>query len=370
MIYDFNQNVIFRPIREHQDNLIASFSRINESIQPNNINFQNLNPYIGLKLHQSVLNQIKSLLLLRSKQCYRYLKEIGFGVIIVALFILTGVIATALQKVLATPATGAIILSLVLLVSIEIKREDTHFLKSIFGSKQQLIKYKIIENVLIIFPVLIFQGIFFRWDIILCIIVICGGIAFIPLNLLKSQSKERKRSIPFIPLSLFEIKFYVEKKLWTFVFVWILLFLGGLHISLWVLGMFVLCTFPIDIYTPTESREMVNYTPHFVFNKIKEGLRFFLLFATLPTLIILVFTDINIFILVYGVSALILSLILSISKKYVSYYGVNESIPSTTSTMILVFIMLAPGGILITLSACIYYYIQAENHMKRIYAIL
>ena len=271
---------------------------------------------------------------------------------------------------LTTPASGAIILSFVLLISIEVKREDTFFLKSILASKQHLIRYKFIENVLITFPILIFQGIFLRWDIILYIIIICGLITLLPFHLLRPQSKERKRSIPFIPLSLFEIKFYVEKKFWTFVLVWILLLLGGLHISLWVLGMFILCTFPIDIYTPTESREMVNYTPNFVLKKIKEGISFFLLFAVPSTLITLVFTDTNILVVVYGISALVLSVILSISKKYTSYYGVVESIPSTTSTMILVFIMLAPGGILITLSACIYYYFQAENHMKRIYAVL
>ncbi len=316
------------------------------------------------------MKQIKSLLLLRSNQCYRYLNEIGFGIIIVAIFILTGVIFTALQKVLAIPAIVAPIFSLLILISIEIRRRDTFFLKSIFESKKGFIRFKFIESVLIISPILIFQGLFFKWHIVLLIISICSMNACFPFHLFNSQQKERKPDFNSIPLTLFEVKFYIEKKTWVFVLIWALLILGAIHISLWIIGMLFLCTLPVEIYSPIESREMINYRSFFVRKKILDSIIFFVLFVSLPTVVTLVFNHTNLVVLLYGIIAMFLSLILSVGKKYSSYYGVNEFVPSTTSTMILTFLMLAPGGILITLSACIYYYIRAEKHMKNIYVIL
>jgi len=315
------------------------------------------------------LKQIKSLLILRCKQGYRYLDEIGFGILAVAIIILTGILFNLLDQILSTSAEYAPLLALILLVSTEIKRRDTFFLKSIFQSKEHLIRYKSIENTLIVLPIIIFQSIYLNWDIILYTILICIIVSAIPFHLFKPQSEERKKSISFIPLSLFEVKFYVEKHYWTISFVLILLLLGGLHISLWILGMFILCVFPVDIFTPRESREMITYSPFFVFKKIKGNAWLFLAFTIIPSIITYIFTQTNILILLYGIIAMLLSLTLSICKKYASYYGVSDIAPSTTATMILIFLMLAPGGILITFSACIYYYFQAEKHMKKIYAI-
>lgn len=287
-----------------------------------------------------------------------------------AIFILTGAIFNSLQRVLDIPTREAIFLSIVIILSIEFKRQDSTFLKSIFETQRQLIVYKFIENVFIITPILIFQCIFLQWDIIFYIIISCGILASIPFYKFKSQAKERKKSIDFIPLTLFEIKFYFEKKIWSMSFVWILLMLGGFHISLWILGMFILCMVPIDIFTPVESREMIKYESLFVLKKIRGGTLFFLLFAVLPTTITYIFAQPNILILIYGIVALLLSLTLSISKKYATYYGVTEYTSSSTSTMVLIFLMLPPGGILITFTACIYYYFKAEKHMKNNYASL
>lgn len=316
------------------------------------------------------MKQIKSLLLLRSNQCYRYLDEIGFGFILVAIFLLTGLILSALQNILSIPAIGAILLSFALLIYIEIKRGDSFFLKSIFESRQSLITYKFIENILIALPIIIFQSVFLKWDIIAYIVLICGIVPLLPFHLINSKEKERKRELNIIPLQLFEIKFYFEKQFWTVVFFGLLLLMGCVHISLWIVGILVICMLPGEIYMPLESREMLKYTPHFVAKKIKSAAFFFLLLITIPTITTYIFNTADILILLYGVIAMLLSLTLCISKKYVAFYGVTESVPSTTSTIILILLMLAPGGILITLSACIYYYIKAEKHMKNTYATI
>lgn len=316
------------------------------------------------------MKQINSLLLLRTKQGYRYLNEIGFGIILLALFILTGIILSALQNILTAPAIGALFIVIILLLSVEIKREDGAFLTSIFDSKTEVFRYKFIENIMIASPVIIFQGFFLRWYIIIYTIAICGLITLLSFYLSRPKQKERKTSLSRIPLSLFEIKFYFEKNMWFIGFSWLLLSLGAFHISLWILGIFLLCTIPLDIYTPLESREMVAYRPYYIWHKMSKGIGFFLLFILLPSLITLLFSVENYLILIYGILALILSTTLAICKKYASYYGVNKKVHATTSTMILVFLMLAPGGILITFSACIYYYFRAEKHMKKIYAVI
>jgi hypothetical protein len=316
------------------------------------------------------VNQIITLLLLRAKQGYRFLHEIGFGFILFALFILTGFIFSALQNILTAPPIGALFLIIILLLGIETKRGDRFFLTSIFDTKMELIRYKFIENIMIALPIIVFQGIFQRWDIILDTMAICSLIAFLSLYINKPKQKERKTSLTRIPLSLFEIKFYFERRMSFFIIAWLLLCLGGFHISLWILGIFIFCTITLDIYTPSESREMVVYQPHFIRHKLSKGVGFFLLFIAIPSIITLLFSTEHYLVLIYGTIALILSTTLAICKKYASYYGVNQKIHATTSTMILVLLMLAPGGILITFSACIYYYFQAEKHMKNIYAVI
>ncbi len=322
------------------------------------------------QLHAIILKQTQALLFLRANQCYRYLKEIGFGIILVALFVLTGFIFQALQAVLETPTIWAPVFAAFVLIIIEIRRKDSFFLKSIFDQEIDLMRFKFIENVLITFPILIFQSVFLNWQVIILILIVCGVMTVLPFHLIKTQENERKKDFKFLPLSIFEIKFYLEKKYWSILFIWMLLFLGAWHISLWIVGIVFLCVMPVEIYAPLESREMLSYTPNFVFQKIWRSAGFFMLAALPPSILILILNPAYALVLSYGIVALLLSLTLAISKKYVSYYGVNKSVPTTTSTVILTFIMLAPGGILITLSACIYYYIQAEKHMKNNYAII
>ena len=316
------------------------------------------------------MKQYKALLVLRLKQGYRYLSEIGFVLIAVMLFVLTGTFFSLLQNILTSPALGSVPLSIIILVIIEMKRKDNIFLKSIFEAKQKFVKYKFIENLIVVSPILIFQLIFKRLDLVAMIIVICVLIAIISFYLVKSNEIEQKKSLKSIPLSLFEIKFYFEKNKWSLVFLWILLMLGGFHFSLWILGVLFLCMLPVEIYTPQESREMLNFEISFVGKKISKAAAFFMFYTLIPTLVTFIFSQVSILIILYGIIALLLSIILAISKKYVSYFGVSDYQPSPTSTVILILLMLAPGGILITLTACIYYYLQAENHMKKLYAII
>lgn len=283
---------------------------------------------------------------------------------------MTGVIFSALQNILSTSSLGAILLSFMILSSIEIKRKDTFFLKSIFDSRQKLIVYKLIENLIIVLPIIVFQSILFNLDIVVYIIGICAIFPFIPFHLISSKENERKRELNIIPLQLFEVKFYFERQILTVTFFWLLLLLGSIHISLWIIGILFICMLPGDIYSTLESREMLKYTPYFVGKKIKNAMVFFLLFIAIPTIITYIFNPSDILILLYGIIAMLLSLILCISKKYVSYYGVTKSVPSSVSTLILILAMLAPGIIIITFLACIYYYIKAENHMKKTYAAI
>lgn len=316
------------------------------------------------------MKQIISLLSLRAKQAYRYLHEIGFGIIAIAIFILTGIILSALQSILLMPASGAVLMALVLLLSIELKRKDTYFLKSIFQTDFKLFQFKFIENIFISLPIILFQGIFQQWSIILFIIGISGIVAILSFYLTHSKKDGSKISLQKIPLSLFEVRFYFEQKLWSILLIWILLCLGGFHISLWILGIIFLSALSIDIFTLLEPGEMVQYQHQFVFHKILRNVGFFLFSIAGPTLITLLLNPSSILIIIYGLAAISLSIVLSISKKYVSFYGVLENASSTKTATIIITLMLIPGGILITLAACFYYYFKAEKHMQNIYAII
>ncbi|MDF1697786.1 MAG: hypothetical protein P1U56_18205 [Saprospiraceae bacterium] len=315
-----------------------------------------------------MIDQYKTLLLFRCKQVYRYLDEIGFGFILLALIITSGLILNTLDTLLQFTAYGAIELAWMILLMVEYRRNDKYFLQSIFNSKREVINYKAIENVFILFPILLFQGILLRWDIIFYLLITCIGISFFSAYIVRAQPKERKFNLQFIPLTLFEIKFFMEKYVLYFIFIFVLLALGTLHISVWLLGLFLLIGLPIEIYKPLEPREMLRYTKDFVRTKIIRGTVFFLGFISVPTLAVLLFHPNYYLLIIYGTVAMVLSTCLSISKKYTTYYGVTESIGSTYSSIVLILLLVIPGGILITLAACIYYYVKAENHMKNYYA--
>ena len=316
------------------------------------------------------MKQANSLLLLRLKQGYRFLRETGFLLIAIALFILTGFILSALNNIMMVPARATLIVIPLVLLGIEFKRKDTFFLKSIFDDTKALYLYKFLENLCIVMPLLVFQAIFLRWAIVASIIGVTAIVSTAFLFIKLSRRENRKRSLEFIPLSLFEVRFYIEKRLWSMCFVFLLLCLGAFHISLWILGMVLLCTLPLDIFTHMEPREMMHYQPHFVLEKLRINIGFFLMIILLPAVLTLYFSTSFYVVVIYSIIALILCIALAIGKKYSAYFGVQPKVPSSTSTMILVFLMLAPGGILITLTACIYYYFKAEKHMKHTYAIL
>ena len=314
------------------------------------------------------MNQIRSIIILRIRQVYRYLDEIGFGIIAVALFILTGVIFNALKTILAINAVNVLFFVTALLFWVELRRKDIHFLKSIFQSPLDFTYFKLSENLLIVFPFILFHVYFRNWWIIAGMFTISGIMALLPIHRLQPQQMERKRELSFLPLSLFEFKFYIEKRKFAFTLLFIVMCLGAIHISLWILGAFILCMMPVDIFTPQEPNEMINYESNFLAKKIVRNAVFILGILTLPTLLTIITDPSVILILSYGILANLVALTLAISKKYASYFGVNPQNSATTSTAILTIIMLLPGGILITLGASIYYYLKAENNMKHLYA--
>lgn len=340
-------NLVLHPIK--------TFNAIISSILPRND-------------RRTVLKQIESLLRLRILQAYRYLAHIGFGLIVFALIILAGMLFSILGTVLEIPAKWAILAAGGLLIGIEIRRPDKFFLISVFDSYPQYWCFKFLEGILIASPILIFQSIFLRWDIVIGTLATIAVVSIIPFYRLRWNGKERKRSIHFIPLSLFETRFYFEKNWFGVLIIVLLLFLGVLHISLWILGMVFIVMLPIEIFTPHESREMIHFESGFVKNKIFKNLAFFLAVVIIPTLACALSSPSYMFVFIYVVYALILALSLAISKKYNSYYGLANYWPSSKSTMILTLLMLAPGGILITNVAAVYYYIKAENHIKSLYA--
>ena len=302
------------------------------------------------------------------RQVYRYLDEIGFGMIALALFILTGIIFSALQTILSLEADNVLFVVAVLLLWIELKRKDIHFLKTIFQSSSDFILFKIFENLLIVFPFFLFQLYFGNGWIIAGILVIGVAMAFLPIHRLQSQQTDKKRELSFIPLTLFEFKFYIEQRKIAFAFLFIIMCLGALHVSLWILGAFILCMIPVDVFTPQEPNEMITYESNFLAKKIVRNTAFVLSILALPTFISIIANPSNILIMTYGILAILVALTLAINKKYSGYYGVNPQNTSSTSTAILTLLMLLPGGILITASACIYFYFKAKNNMKFLYA--
>ena len=315
-----------------------------------------------------MLLHYKYILSLRLKQVFRYIENIGFGYLLFALVIVSGILLQLLEKLLELPSLYSIALGGLIIISIELYRNDIHFLKSTLPTQVSYFIFKVLENILIISPILIFQLLYRNWFSAFMLLITSAllGLLYIPYRM--NKSSEHKLDLAFIPISSFEIKFYAEKHFIILLLINLLLLTGTFHISLYILGMFLLLGIPIEIYKSSEPKEMVHYTNYFVFKKIVQSLMIAFLFISIPSILVLIVQPGYWMIITYSYIALSASIYLSISKKYHLFYGVNDISYSSNTNLILIYILLLPGGIFITLVAAFYFYLKAENHMKNLYA--
>lgn len=187
----------------------------------------------------------------------------------VCLILISGVVLQFVDRLLSLPAISALIVWPFFLFFIDIKRRDKIFLKSIFSSWATAGLYCGIEYVLLSSPLIIFQFTNKKWTMGIGLFFSCLLLGFISPFLRNSKSNSYKKSLVFIPLRFFEIRFLLEKqKIWLGAF--ILFALGGIyHFGFLVVALFFFILFLPEAFRHLEPIEMANFQNHFLWQKLK-----------------------------------------------------------------------------------------------------
>lgn len=312
------------------------------------------------------MKQINHLLALRLRQCYRILSEIGFLLAIVAVFAIAGAGLQALENAFSMDALISIPACVLIVLSIDLYRQDKSFLMTIFNTRTKLSTYLSIEYTLLTLPITIYQIINQEYIIAFLILILIQIYSLVSTYLVKAPLSGYKKPILYIPTSIFELKFFIEKQKIACFVVLTLLFLGSIHISLWVLGIALLMGMIPEIFAYKEPIEMTKFQDGFINKKIGSYLLIFTSILFIPTFLTWLTSGMSIWIFLYGIVAILVALTISISIKYEHYYGLRSKVPSKTSTSIIIFLMLLPGFIIVTLGYAIMKYIKANKQIKNL----
>ncbi|MFT4536606.1 MAG: hypothetical protein ACJA1A_003230 [Saprospiraceae bacterium] len=312
------------------------------------------------------MHQIINLLILRLTQSVRLIKETGIGITLLALFLLTGGILGAIEKLLEVDQLHSLVAVLLIILTVDRIRNDKNFLNQILGGEQKMGLYLSAEYLLFFSPLILYKLISGQYLITIGVIVTTILLSFLTTLLTKPINQGYKRSFKPIPLKYFELKFFVEKQRISFFLIVLLLILGVIHISLWILGIFVLMSFIMEMFAAQEPMEMIRWRSGFVSYKIIGYFKVALPLLIVSSLLTYLRSDLSILVFVYGICVILTAIALAIANKYSEYYGLTDRVKSTLPMTIIAFFMLIPGFIIVTIGYTIIKYRKAESQMKHI----
>jgi len=229
---------------------------------------------------------VKALMLIRVKQAYRAIVQIGLfrSVFLCGLLFFVGSLlySYASYKLYSQIISVGFVL---LLLSIHIKRGDKLFLKSHFSHHKRLILF---EYVFLSVPVLSLLLIHLQW---LSILELCIGILLV--SLFDITTKHRilnSRLQAAIPADSFEWKAGIRKYFFTISIVWIFALIASFSIGVVPLAIFILGFLTFSFYEECESYQVLLLhelnAKQFLLLKVKRQL---ILFSIMVTPLILMF---------------------------------------------------------------------------------
>jgi uncharacterized membrane protein YqgA involved in biofilm formation len=122
----------------------------------------------------------------------------------------------------------------------------------------------------------------------------------------------------------------------------------------------------MEMFSPLEPIEMINWKPRFVLYKILDYFKVSLPILFVSSLLTYFRSDLSFLVFFYGISVILTAIALAISNKYSEYYGLTHKISSTLPMTIIAFFMFIPGFIIVTVGYTILKYNKAESQMKHI----
>ena len=314
-----------------------------------------------------IRNKFIFLLRLRLYQILRTLQSVGWGLLSIFLIISVGIFFPLLNNILKASHWWSVPGSMTIIIILDLYRKDKLFLHTIFRDHKTLLVYLVVEYTLVTMPIW-----FYHWfnDLKTSFIVLmsCWPMAWLSRYFTNREHTSTKKTLKFIPISLFELKFFIERNPISWSLFWLTGVTSMIHIGIYIFWMFILLMSIPEMFRYYESRDMLHWKNGFVFDKIRKYTIVFFLLTSVHTLTAFFFHHDMYLVVLYLNLCLFSAIILSIVMKYAGYSPIFHAGAVSNINGILTLIMLFPGGVIITLGYSIWKYFEAEKNLKTLYA--
>lgn len=315
------------------------------------------------------MNNIVALLRFRLIQSNRLLKDAGYLMVVIVTFLTLSVISQGFVFILECPPEVYGIAAYVLLILLHNQRKDFVFLESLFQHKYEIILLYCLEYLLVQLPFVILFICTGSW-MKLAVAVLSSGLVSLSAKASTAlfSSSNRKSSIRFIPLSVFELKFFLERNVLLIFILVALLGLTACHFGFFFVLILLFSITIMGVFVPVEDRSMVNWSKYFVANKLlKNTLAVQVLL--LPAFCLALYGRPDLWMWyawAYGMA--LLNLWMFITYKYSRYAPGRVEIGSSNALVIFVLLNFLPGTFIVSLIYTIINYVKAERNLITYYA--
>lgn len=309
------------------------------------------------------------LLKFRFLQAHRLFKDAGYLLVLVVAVLALSMIARGIVFIINSDLIVSTIAVLTLLVLVHYQRKDRMFLESLFKSDKHIIGLYFSEYILLQIPLFILFIVTNQWSKVLVNILIALLVALVGKYLLGDyQIKDNKRSIRFIPLQLFEMKFFFERRPLVLIILTVLGLASYFHFAFFFVFVFLFSICLPGIFNSVEDRSMINWSKNFVAKKMISNMIAMQVFLLPALLLTCLGNGDHFFWYLGGYFITLLNICMFISYKYRTYTPDRILVASSNVLSIFILFNFLPGLFLVSLVYTGVNYIRAERNMNYYYA--
>jgi hypothetical protein len=310
---------------------------------------------------------LSKLIILRLRQAGRIIREAGL-ILLIALLVSAGFLFQGLEQLRELDWPYITGLGIVVAAGIHFNRKDLRFLSNIVPETREVRILILVEYFLLLSPLILLFLLAGPWKNGLALGVSPLAALVFPLQPLLVAEKKKKKTLRWIPLRLFELKFHIERNKAGYVFIYIVCLFSPLHIGFYIVGLFFLCTMIMTAFSFYEPKELLAWKASFLSKKLRQN-SWFVFKILVPVLILAFLFQFGQWPLLLYVSVFpFLTTIFGLLYKYARLNPVFHRPPSANIPSLFLFLLLVPGGILIHIFYLVILFRKANKNLRYYYA--
>jgi hypothetical protein len=307
---------------------------------------------------------ISALIRLRLLQTYRILKEVGWLILLLLLFVSVALVSQLVLGLISSSLWQAFSIGLVLLAIVHFGRKDLVFLQIYTNGNGQIRGLLLCEYFLLLSPLMLITLLSLNWSAALGLGLsgICS--LLFPISRSFLLKKSWNPTLGFIPDDLFELKTLLRRRFPVLIAIYLLGMLSFLHIAFFVACIVLISLLISSAFEWIEPPTIINWHKRFFFHKIGRH-SLFIHLVLLPVYILsLLFHPEEYYFTLAGLFILQLAIVFSIFYKYALYRPRVRRLPQNMVHAIYFLFLLIPGFQLVCLLLCIWYGVKAHKTMS------